>query len=234
MKPLEKLDQVTTVDGKELALYRRSEDFYIKIDGSDLMTSRAHGSEEEMARLAWRGLGRVPPEPQVLVGGLGMGYTLRATLDQLPDGAKVVVAEVFPQVVRWNRELLGHLARHPLSDPRVLVEKADVNDLLRIDAYDMILFDVDSGPNALTLAANHRLYDDAGLARLRQALKAGGVLSIWSVSPDSGFTKRMRRAGFEATRQTVWARSCAKGGRHAIFLGRKKNQERTRKSPKRR
>ena len=220
MKPLEKLDRVTTVDGKELALYRRSQDFYIKVDGSDLMTSRAHGSEEEMARLAWRGLGRTPPEPQVLIGGLGMGFTLRATLDQLPDGAKVVVAEVFPQVVRWNRELLGHLARHPLSDPRVLVEETDVADLLHIGTYDMILLDVDNGPDSLTLESNQHLYDDAELARLRQALKAGGVLAIWSVSPDKGLTKRMRRAGFETTCQTVRARSGAKGSHHTIFLGR--------------
>jgi spermidine synthase len=222
MKPLEKLDQVMTMDGTELALYRRGGDFYIKINGNDLMTSRAHGSEEEMARLAWHGLRRTPPEPQVLIGGLGMGYTLRATLDQLPDSAKVVVAELFPQVVRWNRELLGHLARHPLSDPRVLVEEADVNNLLGIGAYDMILIDVDSGPDALTLEANHRLYGDAGLARLRQALRAGGVLAIWSVSPDKKFAKRMRRAGFETTCHSVGIRSGAKGRRHAIFLGRER------------
>ena len=142
-----------------------------------------------------------------------MGYTLRATLDQLPAGAKIVVAEVFPQVVRWNRELLGHLARHPLNDPRVLVEEADVNDLLRIGAYDMILLDLDSGPDALTLEANYRL---------KKALKAGGVLSIWSVSPDKEFIKRMRRNGFETTSQTVRARSGTQGRRHAIFLGRKR------------
>ncbi len=209
-----KLDQIKTADGKELALYQYEEDFYIEIDDKDLMMfSRDHISEEELARLAWHNLGKVPSESQVLIGGLGMGYTLRAILDLLPSNARVTVAEIFPKVVRWNRELLGHLAQYPLNDPRMLVEEADVNDLLQANSYDIILLDVDNGPKSFILETNHRLYNDTGLARLRQALKPGGVLAIWSISSDEEFIKCMQRAGFKTVCQTIRPRN------YAIFLG---------------
>ena len=221
MNPLEKLDEVTTADGRALTLYRRSGYYFIKIDGRDLMSSQTHGSEEALARLACQQLGAVRA-PRVLIGGLGIGYTLRAALDRLPREARVVVAEVFPEVVRWNRQWLGPLAQHPLRDPRVVVEEQDVYRLLQGEGddgdYHLILLDVDNGPEALTLRANKRIYSDAGLRRLAQSLTRPGVLAIWSATPDRRFTARMRKVGLEVRCETARARSGGKGSRHAIFL----------------
>jgi hypothetical protein len=251
VNPLELLDSVTTPDGKALTLHRRSGIYLIKIDGHDLMSSRAHGSEEALARLACQELGVrgpgtvlrscgsrrepskiVDPSPgspspgspgsaRVLVGGLGMGFTLRATLDRLPADASVWVAEVFGEVIRWNREHLGQVAGHPLRDPRVRVERADVRDLLRPAAFGLVLLDVDNGPDALTLETNRQLYNGPGLARLREALVPGGVLGVWSASEDRRFLRRLRRAGFCCRHETVRARSQSKGARHTIFIARR-------------
>lgn len=236
MKPFRLLDCVVTRDNRELTLHQRGDAFYIQIDGYDLMSSRAHGSEDELARLALAAArigggaaGGAARRPRVLVGGLGMGFTLRATLDALADrsgpwaGAEVVVAEVFPAVVEWNRGPLAHLARRPLADPRARVAIGDVADRLaevgeEAALYDVILLDVDNGPEAITLEANDRLYTPRGLARAYQAVAPGGVLAVWSAADDPRFADRLRRAGFEVKVHRVSERSSGKGGRHVIFV----------------
>lgn len=230
MKPFRLLDSVVTRDGVELTLHRRGEAFYIQIDGYDLMSSRAHGSEDELARLALtevrtgNGAGL-----RVLVGGLGMGFTLRATLDALggrtPTGrdAEVVVAEAFPAVVEWNRGPLAHLAGRPLADRRVRVVVGDVAERLaeagdEAAPFDVILLDVDNGPEAITLRGNSRLYTDRGLARAYRALAPGGALAVWSAHDEPRFAKRLRKAGFRVAIHKVSERHGGKGGRHTIFV----------------
>lgn len=235
MKPFRLLDSVVTRDGVELTLHQRGEAFYIQIDGYDLMSSRAHGSEDELARLALAevrtGDGGRPggAGPRVLVGGLGMGFTLRATLDALGErspsgkGAEVVVAEAFDAVVAWNRGPLAHLAGRPLADPRVRVVVGDVAERLaevgeETVAFDVILLDVDNGPEAITLEANEHLYTDRGVGRAYRALAPGGALAVWSAHDDPRFAQRLRRAGFRVETHRVSERHGGKGGRHTIFV----------------
>jgi len=216
------LDSVVTPDGRELVLYQHGKMFAIRVDEDDLMSSRMHGSEEEMARLGLAVLGE-KPEARVLVGGLGMGYTLRAVLDGLQGRPKsrVVVAELFPAVVSWNRTWLADLAKRPLEDRRVEVVEGDVGRLLaKSEAdFDLILLDVDNGPQPFTLDDNFELYTDAGIAKCRSALKPGGVAAYWSASDDYGFAHRLHCAGFEVEVHKVRARPNGKGSRHVIFLG---------------
>ncbi|MEM9597769.1 MAG: hypothetical protein AAGD06_26115 [Acidobacteriota bacterium] len=218
MQPKRLLDGTTTPDGRELELSQRGDDYLIQIDRLDLMGSRAHGSEEAMAAMALGALGG-QGRRRWLVGGLGMGFTLRACLDTLPPSTAVVVAEVFDAVVTWNRGPLGHLAGHPLRDPRVRIEEGDVYDHLGpgCEPYDAILLDVDNGPEALTLDSNRRLYRDHGLRRLRRALSPGGVLAVWSASRDDRFRKRLGKAGFRVECRQARERP-GKGARHTIFL----------------
>ena len=185
------------------------------------MSSRMHGSEEALATLTCRDV-RTLDQPSVLVGGLGMGFTLRATLDLLPPHASVVVAELVPAVVEWNRGPLGPLAGHPLKDPRVAIEIGDVAVTLRSSPgrFDAVLLDVDNGPAAFTAEQNRGLYDDRGLAAARAALKAGGVLAVWSAWEDRKFEQRLRYAGFTVEVQRVRGRLRKGGPRHTIFLGR--------------
>ncbi len=225
MIPLEALGRVTTPDGKELVLYHRDGVFHIRVDGMELMSSRAHGSEETLAELACgalRGRRQGQQRTRVLVGGLGLGYTLRAALDQLPRGAVVEVVEVFAAVVEWNRGPLAPLARQPLEDRRVRVVVGDLADHLAATepAYDAILLDVDNGPEALTLVSNAGLYSPAGLAAIRRRLTPVGTLAVWSASPSPRFEKQLRRAGFTVTTETVAARRQARGPRHTIYLAR--------------
>jgi spermidine synthase len=220
MKPIEVIGRTRAEDGTELVLYHRDGVYQIRVNGLELMSSRAHGSEEALARLACSGLHS--RTPKILVGGLGIGYTLRAALDQVPAGAEVIVAEVFPAVVEWCRGPLAELARRPLDDPRVSVEVADVCAVLSRSRgrFDVILLDVDNGPDALTLAANDRLYQQQGIGTICRALKTGGVVAVWSAEPDRGFVRRLRRAGLKVHCQTVRARATS-GPRHTVFLGQK-------------
>src|SRR5258708_7250402 len=163
------------------------------------MSSRMHGSEEALATLACARIrGREEPRVSVLIGGLGMGFTLRATLDLLPPDASVVVAELLPAVVEWNRGPLGPLAGHPLKDRRVRVESKDVGVVLRssVNAFDAVLLDVDNGPAAFATSGNFGLYNDAGLAAARAALRDGGVLAVWSALEARKCEQRLRYAGF--------------------------------------
>jgi len=191
----------------------------ILASGKSLMSSRMHGSEEALATFGVR-RARTLEQPSVLVGGLGMGFTLRATLDLLPPDAHVVVAELVPALVEWNRGPLGPLADHPLEDPRVAVEIGDVGAAIRAsrDRFDAILLDVDNGPAAFTASDNQALYDDRGLAAARLALKAGGVLAVWSAREDRRFEQRLRYAGFTVIVERVRARLKKGGPRHTIFL----------------
>lgn len=221
MKPRKIVDLVVTPDNRELVLYEQDTAFEIQIDSDDLMTSRAHGSEDEMARIAFETLG-FRAAPRVLIGGLGMGFTLRATLDLLGDrkGASVVVAEVFPAVVRWNRGPLAHLAKRPLEDRRVEVEESDVARVLASSdqQFDIVLLDVDNGPDAMTLDSNRRLYSERGLEESVRSLKPGGVLAVWSAGDDPRFTDRLRRSGLETRVHRVRERP-GKGAQHVIFVG---------------
>ena len=221
MKPWELLGQTRAPDGADLSLTLRGGEYVILANGKSLMSSRMHGSEEALATFACARI-RERDAPRVLVGGLGMGFTLRATLDHLPDAAAVVVAELIPAVVEWNRGPLGPLAGHPLKDRRVQVVPGDVAITLRAaaGAFDAILLDVDNGPAAFATAGNAALYGDVGLAAARRALTGGGILAVWSAREDRKFEQRLKYAGFRVEVERVRARLKKGGPRHTIFLGR--------------
>jgi len=204
-----------------MALTRRDREYVILAAGKSLMSSRMHGSEEALATLACR-QARTLEQPCVLIGGLGMGFTLRATLDLLPQDATVVVAELVPAVVEWNRGPLGPLAGHPLNDTRVAVDVADVGATLRAsrNRFDAVLLDVDNGPAAFTTDFNGRLYANDGVAAARAALKPGGTLAVWSAWDDRKFEQRLRYAGFAVSVEHVRARLKQGGPYHTIFVGR--------------
>ena len=220
MKPQHLLGRSTTPDGGEIVLYERDGAYFIRVNGLELMTSRAHGSEEDLARLTLAKLRA--KKPKVLVGGLGMGFTLRAVLDAVPKAAKVMVAEILPAVVEWNRTELAHLARSPLDDPRVAVVERDVAEIIAAgpSAFDAVLLDVDNGPAALTVTENEQLYGKRGLAAIHRCLRPGGVLGVWSADPDRAFEKRLAKTGFKVSTETVSARRGAKGPKHTIFIAR--------------
>jgi len=203
-----------------MSLTRQGSEYVILASGKPLMSSRMHGSEEALAAFGCRNA-RTREAPCVLVGGLGMGFTLRATLDLLPRDATVVVTELVPAVVEWNRGPLGPLADHPLKDARVQVEIGDVAATVRASRqrFDAMLLDVDNGPAAFTASHNTRLYDDAGLAAARTALTPGGVLAVWSAWEDRRFEQRLRHGGFTVQVERVRARLKKGGPRHTIFLG---------------
>ena len=208
------------VGGRRLSLYQRDSEFSIRLSGGggELMNSRSHGSEEKLAEFACARL-KGCARPHVLIGGLGMGYTLAAALGQLGADARVTVAELVPEVVAWNRGPLGGLAGDPLLDPRVIVYEGDVarKIMARPRAYDAILLDVDNGPEGLTHTDNDWLYGCDGLYAAYAALRAGGVLSVWSAGHDQAFTGRLLKAGFEVQEVPVRARG-SKGARHMIWL----------------
>lgn len=234
MKPWQLLGEAAAPDGTTLTLTRHDREYVIMANGKSLMSSRMHGSEQALAALA---LGGSRAEaPAVLVGGLGMGFTLRAALDALPPDAAVTIAELMPVVVEWNRGVLGPLAGHPLQDPRVQVEVGDVGDLLAVsrDRFDAILLDVDNGPDAFTASTNARLYGDDGLAHARDALTPSGVLAVWSAWEDRRFEQRLRHAGFRVQVERVRARLKQGGPRHTIFIARRSGPTDATSSPGRR
>jgi spermidine synthase len=221
VKPTELLGETRAPDGTLIALTRQDREFIILAGGKPLMSSRMHGSEQALATFGCR---HVPRQaPHVLVGGMGMGFTLRATLDILPPDASVVVAELIPAVIEWNRGPLGPLADHPLSDRRVRIAPGDVAETIRAasELFDAILLDVDNGPDAFTATGNASLYNDRGLASAAAALRPGGVLAVWSAWEDRRFEQRLKYAGFSVHVERVRARLKSGGPRHTIFLGRK-------------
>ncbi len=215
MKPWKTVES----DG-ELVLQERDGEWAIRVRGAQLMSSRAHGSEQTMAQAGLEGLN--VPAPHVLIGGLGMGFTLAQTLALLPPTATVTVAELSSAVVRWNRGLLAELSGRALEDPRVKVREEDVGAILRRSpgTFHAILLDVDNGPVALSTPANKSLYSDKGVAWCREALKRRGVLVVWSAGPDEAYLARLSKAGLRAEARKVKARE---GGRaeHVLFLGRR-------------
>jgi spermidine synthase len=204
----------------ELKLYRSGDLFSIKIPGrGDLMNSRMHGSEQALADLACERLA-AQKKVRILIGGLGMGFTLAAALKVLGPDAEIVVAELVPEVVEWNRTLIGAPAGHPLSDARSVVYVGDVADLIRREpaGFDAILMDVDNGPEALVRRENDWLYSLAGLEATKQALRPGGVLAVWSASPDSLFSVRLRQAKLNVREHVVRPHRPGKGPRHHIWV----------------
>jgi spermidine synthase len=203
--------------GGQLRLLQRGAEFSIRLGHNELMNSRVHGSEEALAKVAIAKLG-AHPRPRILIGGLGMGFTLRAALRAIGAEARVVVAELLPAVVAWNRGWLADVSDHSLTDARVSIREEDVASLIKAErsAYDAILLDVDNGPEALTRKANDRLYDLAGLGAAYAALRPRGVLATWSAGPDRDFTRLLRKVGFAVSEVRVRARG-ARGGAHQII-----------------
>ena len=220
MKAWELLGETCAPDGTDIRLTRRDAEYVILANGKPLMSSRLHGSEEALATL---GCSRAQAltQPRVLVGGLGMGFTLRAVLDVLPSDAVVTVAELIPAVIEWNRATLAALAAHPLRDPRVRIQTADVGFTLRGNTgrFDVVLLDVDNGPAPFTDARNAGLYDNSGVAASFAALRPGGTLAVWSAWEDRKFEQRLRFHGFRVEVARVRARLKKGGPRHTIFLG---------------
>lgn len=219
MRPWETIEAVKESDGVELVLARRGAEWVVRANGRTLMSSAAHASEEQLAHLA---LERVPAARTVLLGGLGLGYTARAALDRLGPEARLIVVELSRALVGWNRTHLAELAARPLEDPRVRLQLADAVERIAeaTGAFDAILLDLDNGPTALARAANQRLYGVRGVKACRDALKAGGVLAVWSAGPDEAYLERLRRSGFTAVARTVTARATG-GVRHTVFLATK-------------
>jgi spermidine synthase len=205
--------------GGELRLMRRGTEFSIMSGAIELMNSRLSGSEEALATLACARL-KDRPDARLLIGGFGMGFTLRAALAALGPRAAVTVGELVPAVIAWARGPMAHLSGTCLEDPRVAIREGDVGDLIGSAeaAYDAILLDVDNGPEGLSRKANDRLYDPAGLAAARRALRPGGVLAVWSSAPSAAFTQRLRRAGFAVEEARVRATGGGRGARHVIWL----------------
>jgi spermidine synthase len=206
---------------KVMQLFQSGDLFSIKIPGrGDLMNSRVHGSEKALANLACAKLGG-NEKPRLLIGGLGMGFTLAAALEAVGPTAEIVVAELVPEVVTWNRTLIGAPAGDPLSDRRSHVYVGDVADVIRQEpgGFDAILMDVDNGPEALVRRENDWLYSAAGLRTTRNALRSNGVLAVWSSRPDRAFSKRMQQAGFDVREHVVRPHRAGKGPRHHIWIG---------------
>jgi len=219
MIPLELIDKAPLPAGGELKLMRRGEDHMIFFRGNELMSSRLRGSEEALAILAWERL-RGRASPHILIGGLGMGFTLRAAQAVLPRGAEIVVAELVPQILDWARGPLSHLFGDCLDDPRVSIRIGDVGDLVATSrgGHDAILLDVDNGPDALIHPDNNALYGERGLRAARDALTPGGILGIWSAFPDKGFVSRLQHVGFAVEEIKVRATGGRKGAHHLIWL----------------
>ncbi len=210
--------------GKRLSLYQQDKDFYINAGREELMSSRMHFSEDELARLAMEKI-KYQPDPQVLIGGLGMGYTLRAALDNLPKKAKITVAEIVPAVVRWNRTVLAGLANDPLSDERVEIQEQDVAGLIKCvkNRYNGIILDVDNGPAGLSKKSNDWFYQFEGLKAIKSALKVGGVLAIWSAYFDQPLPYRLKSVGFHVEEIKVRSRPGNKGSHHYVWIATKRN-----------
>ncbi|RWC29016.1 MAG: hypothetical protein EOS27_17090 [Mesorhizobium sp.] len=222
MIPWVQLDSAKTPDGKqELRLKRRGSEFSIMLGSNELMNSRLSGSEEALARLSCERIAD-RREPRILIGGLGMGFTLRAALAGLGKDAGVVVAELVPAVVAWARGPMAEVFGGSLDDPRVTIQETDVGQLIwsRPSAWDAILLDVDNGPEGIVHKSNDALYSLQGLAAARSALKPGGVLAVWSQGPDSGFTRRLKQAGFSVEEVNTRANG-KRGARHVIWIATK-------------
>lgn len=205
--------------GEELQLYRHDRDFMIVLGHNELMSTRKWGSEEALATMALERI-RGVKRPHMLIGGYGMGFTLRAALRVLPADAQVTVVELVPEIIQWARGPMAELAAGCLEDKRVTLIQGDVGTFISgaRGEYDAILLDVDNGPDGLVRAENDALYSPHGLREARAALSAEGVLAIWSAGPDPAFTRRLEKAGFRVDEVKVAARSNGKGPKHVIWF----------------
>lgn len=220
MKPWVTLDSVDLPGGERMTLIRRGLEFMIELDGCQLMSNTLTGSEQSLATEALR---RVKAR-RILIGGLGMGFTLRAALDAAEPDAEIVVSELVPEVLKWNRGQLAPMAGYPLNDPRVDVRLGDVAIAIRDpDRWDAILLDVDNGPVAFTVFENYKLYEKEGVAALRQALRPGGILGVWSTGLHKTFERRLKRAGFGVETLKVPCREGREQKSHVLFLARLKD-----------
>jgi spermidine synthase len=219
--------------GDELRLFRRGDDFMIVLDRNELMNSRMSGSEEALATMSCVRLAGVKA-PKLLIGGYGMGFTLRAALAQLPPDAEVTVAELVPEILVWARGPMQALAGKCLDDRRVRIVESDVAPLIAgaTQAFDAILLDVDNGPEGLTVPDNDRLYSNQGLEAAKAALRPNGVLAVWSAAPDPGFVRKLGKAGFAVEEVAVRARSNGKGPRHVIWFATKRRRTPAAPSPR--
>lgn len=223
MNPWVLIDTAPLPDGRgDMRLIQRADEFSIMLGTTALMNSRLYGSEEAMARLVWE---RIADRPQahMMIGGLGMGFTLRAALATLPETTRITVAELMPAVVKWAQGPMRPIFGDCLEDPRVDIKVTDVRRLIGAAkaGYDAILLDVDNGPDGLTVDTNDALYSMAGLKAARAALRPGGVLAVWASAPDRNFTQRLGRAGFGVEEERVRASSKGRGSRHVIWLATK-------------
>lgn len=223
MTPMELIGTAQVPGGQELRLFRRGRDFMILLDRNELMSSRMSGSEEALAVMSCERLEQ-RPAPHMLIGGYGMGFTLRSALAALGADAQVTVAELVPEIIQWAQGPMVDLAAGCLDDPRVRLIEADVVGVIAeaTGTYDAILLDVDNGPDGLTRNGNDRLYSMKGLAAAKAALKPGGILAVWSAAPDNVFAKRLSAAGFSVEEIAVRARSNGKGPRHVIWFATKR------------
>lgn len=223
MTPMELIGTAQVPGGQELRLFRRGRDFMILLDRNELMSSRMSGSEEALAVMSCERLEQ-RPAPHMLIGGYGMGFTLRSALAALGADAQVTVAELVPEIIEWARGPMVDLAAGCLDDPRVRLIERDVVAVIAEGSgtYDAILLDVDNGPDGLTRNGNDRLYSMKGLAAAKAALKPGGILAVWSAAPDNVFAKRLSAAGFSVEETAVRARSNGKGPRHVIWFATKR------------
>ncbi len=224
MKPLEELGRAE-IDGSLLQLRRRDRDFHLTLDGQELMSTRVHGSEVVLAELGCAHT-KTKAKPRVLIGGLGLGFTLRAALDQVGPGAEVHVAEIVPEVVEWNRAYLSERQRGAMDDPRTRIVPADVWEPIADGPWDAILLDTDNGPQAWCLDGNSRLYGRRGLARLHANLADDGVLAIWCAQAEPLFVRHLKKAGFDARLEQARGQHTpgqkGKGFRHAVLVGAKR------------
>ena len=220
MTPRELLGTAIVPGGREdLRLFRRGGDFMIVLDRNELMSSRMSGSEEALATMTIDRL-RGRPSPHLLIGGYGMGFTLRAALAALPRDGRATVAELVPEIIDWARGPMAAMTAGCLDDPRVALRIGDVGAAIAAGSatYDAILLDVDNGPDGLTRQANDGLYSSGGLAAAKAALKPGGILAIWSAAADKPFARALAEAGFAVDEVAVRARSNGKGAKHVIWF----------------
>jgi spermidine synthase len=217
--PWSLLDKAQVPGGGEIRLMRRGAEFSIRLGQNELMNSRLGGSEEALATVACQRI-QARSRPQILIGGLGMGFTLRAALASLDREARIVVAELVPAILTWARGSMAEVFSGSLEDPRVSIREMDVGHLIRSErsTFDAILLDVDNGPEGLTRKDNDALYDLEGLRAARTALRPGGVLAVWSSGPDPDFTRRLRKTGFEVDEVKVRANGSRGGARHLIWI----------------
>lgn len=220
VKPRELIDRTTTPDGEMLELAREGGFFVLRVGGIPLMSSATFGSEEAMAHRAAEALGP-RPTAQVLIGGLGMGFTLRAALESFAADAKITVAELLPPLIEYNRGVLGAQVGYPLNDPRVRLFSGDVRTPLSQQRWDVVLLDIDNGPDAFTVSSNSDLYSKRGVELLAATLTDGGVSVIWSAYPSPRFERRLKQAGLDCHTLQIRARgNVRKGSTHTLFVAR--------------